>query len=207
MLFRSNTATAHSLCKLQKLFHIPIIGVIAPGVAAAVAQSKNQHIGVIGTKGTIQSGIYQKALQEKAPTAQIIAAACPLFTPLVEEQYCESPFAKAIIAEHLRVFKSHCIDTLLLGCTHYPLLKHLIAEEIGPGVAIVDSASTCAENVASLLNNYPSNYSAFECSNIPLCSLQKVSFFVSDDPERFRNIGEKFLEMPIPKVFKVSIPS
>jgi glutamate racemase len=187
-----NTATAHALEKLQKIFNIPIIGVIEPNIEKAVRTTKNQHIAVLGTQGTIRSEVYQQNIKKFLPNATIFPIACPLFVHLVEEKFVHHPATLLIIQEYLRPLRHHPIDTVLLGCTHYPLLKQLIMKELGKHVSVIDSAPTCAEKVAELLNQlnlkraYPNT--------------QNHQYFVSDDPKKFQIIGEELLGEPIENV-------
>lgn len=177
-----NTASAHALSKLRQLFNIPIVGVIEPGAEKAVAVSRNQRIAVLGTKGTIQSGAYQEAILKRAPGAIIFPIACPLFVPLVEEQWLHHPASSLIVQEYLHPLRHQQIDTLLMGCTHYPLLKTLIQQEIGDSVTLVDSASTCAEQVIELLRQSCSLATSFQ---------GKPHYYTSDDPDKFRMLGER----------------
>jgi len=186
-----NTASALALAKLRQLFKLPIIGVIEPGAEKAAAVTRNQRIAVLGTKGTIQSGAYQAAIRKFAPQAAIIPIACPLFVHLVEEQWLDHPATRLIVREYLRPLQGENVDTVLLGCTHYPLLSEIIQEEIGRDVAIVDSASTCAEQVARLLQSQ-GMLSPF---------LQgEHGYFSSDDPDKFRALGEKLFNSPLKQV-------
>jgi glutamate racemase len=187
-----NTASAHALEHLQQIFSIPVIGVIHPGAKSAVESSKTKRIAVLGTKGTINSQSYQKAILQFEPKAQVFPVACPLFVPFVEEGCLDHPAARLIVEDYLRSLK-HCrIDTLLLGCTHYPLLKDLIRREIGEDIMIIDSAVSCAEAVAELL------------SEKSLCSGSKEKpvyrYYVSDDPQKFQLLGSSFLGRPIDDV-------
>src|SRR5207248_679687 len=118
-----NTSNALAMSKLQELSDIPIIGVIEPGAEKAAAVTQNQHIAVLGTKATIQSGAYQEAIRKLLPQASVTAIACPLFVPIVEERFFEHPAARLIVQEYLHPLKRQNIDTILLGCTHYPFLK------------------------------------------------------------------------------------
>lgn len=184
-----NTASAHALENLQRIFNIPVIGVIDPGAESAVKATKQGRIAVLGTKGTILSQSYQKAILQRAPKALVFPIACPLFVPLVEEDCLDHPATRLIVQEYLKPLKDHRIDTLLLGCTHYPLLKKMIQSEVGEEVTIVDSATSCAEKVQELLS---------------LAGLQKLKntlpsyrYFVSDDPKQFQKLGSSFLGMPI----------
>lgn len=186
-----NTASAHALAKLRQLFNIPIIGVIEPGAEKAVAVSHNQRIAVLGTKGTIQSGAYQEAILKRAPHAVIFPIACPLFVPLVEEQWLHHPASTLIVREYLQPLRDQQIDTLLLGCTHYPLLKTLIQQEMGDRVTLVDSASTCVEQVAQLLQQSQALANTFQ---------GKPHYYTSDDPDKFRLLGERLFGHQLDKV-------
>lgn len=186
-----NTVSALALPKLRQLFSIPILGVIEPGAAKAAAITRNQRIAVLGTKGTIQSGAYQTAIQKLSPQATIIPLACPLFVPLVEELWLSHPSTHSIIQEYLHPLHSQAIDTLLLGCTHYPLLSPLIQQEMGTSVQLVDSASTCAEQVSVLLQQH----------QLLAPILQGYhQYFVSDDPDKFRVFGERLFGYPLESV-------
>jgi glutamate racemase len=177
-----NTASALALPKLRKLFNIPILGVIEPGAEKAASMTRNQRVAVLGTKGTIQSGAYQTVLQTLLPEAVIFPIACPLFVPLVEEHWLDHAATRLIIQDYLRPYRDEGIDTVLLGCTHYPLLKEMLQEELGEGVTIVDSASTCAEHVASLLKKH--DLLAKELA-------EEHAYYASDDPEKFCLLGER----------------
>jgi glutamate racemase len=179
-----NTASAYSIAKLQKIFNIPVIGVIEPGVQKAVQATRNRHVAVIGTRATIQSGIYQQEIEKRLPGAQILAIPCPLFVPLVEERFATHSAAKLIVKEYLAPVKNEQTDTLLLGCTHYPLLRELIQDELGDGVTIVDSATTCAETVKEILKLHRIQSTK---------TLGSQTYFVSDDAEKFQRIGMDFL--------------
>jgi len=179
-----NTATAHALDKLLQLFKIPVIGVIQPGSEKACQVSKSGKIAVLGTKGTIQSGAYREAILNKLSTAEVVSVACPLFVPLVEERYIDHPATRLIVKEYLKPVKEAQVDTILLGCTHYPILQRLIEEEMGPGVQIVDSAYTCAEKIAHTL-------AELQLENDQ--SQGTYRYFATDDPEKFRINGEDIL--------------
>ncbi|KAF3362642.1 Glutamate racemase [Chlamydiales bacterium STE3] len=187
-----NTATAFALSKIQNIFNIPVIGVVTPGAEQALKVTKNHHIGVIGTKGTIRSKAYERKIQELNPQAKVVSIACPLFVPLVEEGFHHHQVAQMLIEEYLAPLKAHPIDTLLLGCTHYPILQEQIQDFLGPEIAIVDSASTCAERVKQTLQ---------ECQlETPLNCPQPGQFFVTDNPEKFQLLGQKFFQDGMEKV-------
>jgi glutamate racemase len=186
-----NTASAYGVDHLSRMLNIPVIGVIEPGVESALKVTKNGRIAVLGTKGTIQSGTYQKELLSRRPDLFIEALACPLFVPLVEERW-KHPSARLIVSETLFPLKNLNIDTLLLGCTHYPLLSDLIKKEVGDRVEIVDSASSCAEKIAHALQV------------LGIAERERVFFehvyHVSDDPEKFSLLAEEFLGAPLKQV-------
>lgn len=187
-----NTASALALSKLRELFALPIVGVIEPGAEKAVAVSKNQRIAILGTKGTIQSKAYQEAILKLSPKAHVLAISCPLFVPLVEEQWFHHPASRLIVEEYLRPLKGEGIDTVMLGCTHYPFLRSLIQQEVGEEVILVDSASTCAHQVAELLKDKQllANHDQGE-----------HQYFVSDEPEKFRLLAEQLFGYSINEVF------
>lgn len=192
LIVACNTASAHALDELQQIFSVPIMGVIEPGAESAVKATKNGRIAVLGTQGTIHSQCYKKAILKKSPQAEVFSIACPLFVPLVEEDYIAYPATRLIVQEYLRPLKEQRIDTLLLGCTHYPLLKELILDEMGEGVNIVDSATACAEKVSELLDQATMRRPPFPAPH--------YRYFVSDDPKKFQLLGSSFLGMPIPHV-------
>lgn len=195
LIIACNTASAHALESLQQIFNIPVIGVIEPGAESAVKATKTGRIGVLGTKGTISSMSYQKAILQLAPKAEVFPIACPLFVPLVEENYVDHPATRLMVQEYLKPLKEYHIDTLLLGCTHYPLLKDLIRNEIGKEITIVDSATSCAEKVLSMLSKEGLQKTGKTQAN--------YRYFVSDDPKKFQILGSSFLGWPIHHVESV----
>lgn len=184
-----NTASAMSLPALQAQLPIPVIGVIEPGAAAAVAASQTGRIGIIGTPGTVASGAYQAALQRRREGAVVLARACPLFVPLAEEGWTEGEVVETIARKYLADFGPFGIDTLVLGCTHYPMLKQAIANVLGPGVRLVDSAETTAAAVEDLLRSRD--------LLAPAGSTPQRRYFVTDLPDRFAEIGTRFLAHPV----------
>jgi len=196
LVIACNTAASYSAERLKGYFNIPIVDVVEAGVAQVVATSTTKRIGILGTKGTIGSGIYQSKIAEELPGALITAIACPLFTPLVEEGFIHHEIAKHVVCEYLAPLKKENIDTVLLGCTHYPLLSHLIAAELGPNVYIIDSATACAEKVNSLL--IEKKLDAKESQN------PSHKFYVSDDPERFGKLACTFLGTSVSSVEKLT---
>jgi len=180
-----NTASAHALTDLQRTTPVPVEGVVGPGARAATASTRNGRIGVIGTAGTIRSGAYERAIVALRPDVTVLPQACPLFVPLVEEGWLDRPATKLIAHEYLDGLRGEGIDTLVLGCTHYPLLKPLLAEVMGPGVTLIDSAEETARAVARELAESgiggPANVRA------------DVHFAVSDAAEQFERVGQAFL--------------
>lgn len=187
-----NTSSAYSLQKLQQTFNIPIIGVIEPGAERVAQVTKNNRIAVLATKGTIRSGVFQHEIQKRLPNASVFPIACPLLVPLIEEQFLSHAATRLIVQEYLQPLKQVGIDTLLLGCTHYPLLRDLIQQEMGPHVTIVDSAKTCVDAVHQLLQKHGLQSSTK--------SAPDYQYFVSEDPESFHLKACHFLGNEIPKV-------
>lgn len=192
LVIACHTACSVAFEELQKIFTIPIIGIILPAVEEVLEVTKNGQVAILGTRMTIGKGVYQQQISQQLPHAEITAISCPLFVPLVEEGYCEHPLAEMVVQEYLRPLKRKEIDTLLLGCTHYPLLQTYIQKELGPHVTLVDPAIKCAEKLRDLLI-------ARHLEN-PQRDLPHYQFFVSDDPEKFRLLGKTFLNYPIEHV-------
>jgi glutamate racemase len=197
-----HTASAFALAKLRQFFHLPIVGVIEAGAEKAVTMTRNQRIAVLGTKGTIQSGAYQAAIHQLAPQAFVLPIACPLLVPLVEEQWFDHPATHLILQEYLRPIREERIDTILLGCTHYPLLGSLIQQEAGEEVLLVDSGLTCADQVARLLK---------QLQLLSPAPQGQHQYYVSDDPDKFRFSAERlfghsltFVELLSPERFHPS---
>lgn len=190
-----NTSSSCAIDHLRRFANIPVVEVIEPSVEGAVQATRNKRIGVIGTKATIGSGVHQKQILALLPEAKVFPAACPLLVPLVEERFASHQASRLIVREYLKPLLAENIDTLILGCTHYPLLRDIIEEEAGPDVAIVDPALTCAEKVSHSL----------KAKNLQRQANQapKHRYFVSDDPEKFRLIGREFLGMPLEHVICV----
>jgi glutamate racemase len=187
-----NTATAHALPVLQRELPIPVIGVVEPGARAAVAASRRGELGVIGTAGTIGSGAYERAIKHIAPNAHIMARPCPLFVPLVEEGWLDTEPTRLIAREYLAPMKAAGVDTLVLGCTHYPLLKPLLAELLGPDVVLIDSAHETAAETARVLSTRallaPTNGKGWRRDAAPA-----HRFVASDAPDHFLRLGQRFL--------------
>jgi glutamate racemase len=180
-----NTSTAHALETLQRHSPVPVIGVIEPGAQAAAAASRSGLIGVIGTAGTIASNAYARAIQRTRPDARVEQRACPLFVPLVEEGWFEHPAADLIAREYLEPLRHTGVDTLVLGCTHYPLLKGLLQRVMGPDVVLIDSGEETAGAVVRTLEH--------GAIRAPSNGQVTHRFAVSDDEARFRQVGVRFI--------------
>jgi glutamate racemase len=179
-----NTSTAIALTGLRDRLSIPIIGVIDPGVRGAIKSTRNKKIGIIGTEATIQSGAYTRALKESAPVVEVYSRARPLFVPLVEEGWTDNEVAEMTVKAYLSSLKQSGIDTLILGCTHYPLLKQAIRNFMGNTVGLVDSAEETAKEVEAALE---------KDALIRKNGNGVHSFFVTDAPDRFIKVGRRFL--------------
>jgi glutamate racemase len=147
-----NTASALGLGRLRDALDVPVEGVIEPGVAAALTATRSGHVAVLGTKATIGSGAYAEALRAARPDIRVTSVACPLLVPLVEEGMFDDEVTDAVLARYLAPVLSGDADSLVLGCTHYPLLTRAIARAAGPGIRLVDSAANCARAVAAHLD-------------------------------------------------------
>ncbi|HSJ15816.1 MAG TPA: glutamate racemase [Longimicrobiales bacterium] len=180
-----NTATAHAADALAAALPVPVVGVIEPGARAAAAATRSSRVGVIGTAGTIRSGAYDLAVRRKLPDARVYAQPCPLFVPLVEEGWREHPAARLVAEEYLAPLRAMDVDVVVLGCTHYPLLRELIGEVMGPGVQLVDSAVETAREVRATLEQRALLRAAAEPPS--------YSFVASDSPLRFREVGSVFV--------------
>jgi len=188
-----NTASSLAIDYLQKQFSdTPIMGVIAPGVQAAIKSTKNDKIGVIGTVGTIQSGAYVKRLKKINNNIVSFSQSCPLFVPIIEEAWMEHKITPMVIEEYLVDIKNSDIDTLILGCTHYPIIKKQIQNFVGDNINLVDSADTTAislKDELKILGLLNSN-----------SSIGTLRFYVSNEPERFKRIGEHLFKNEINNV-------
>jgi glutamate racemase len=180
-----NTATAISLEAVKKEFPLPVIGVLEPGARAAVAATRTRKVGIIGTEATINSGAYEKAIKRLAPDVEVTSLACPLFVPLAEEGWTDNDVAELVAEKYLAPFRDTGIDMLVLGCTHYPLLKEVIGKAVGPGITLIDSATETAKEVADVLEKL--KWRGSGTGEV----IRK--FYVTDTPTRFEVIGKRFL--------------
>ncbi len=192
-----NTASSVALPIVEENFKVPIIGVISPGVCEAVRVTKSKNIGVIGTRTTINSKTYEKMIKQKSPGAKVYSVECPLFVPLVEEGWTNTRITKLIAREYLLPLKRKKIDTIVLGCTHYPLLKPVIQEVLGRGVTLVDSARQVAQQAKEIIIQQKMLAPKKKVGN-------RLQFYVSDEPDNFARLGKRFLGFALKNVRKVS---
>lgn len=198
LVIACNTIAAVAAEEIQKKTPLPILDVLVASAKAAVAATHKQQVGVIGTLTTIHSQAYDRAIHRLNPQIQIFSQACPLLVPLVEEGWLDHPVTQLTAQEYLQPLLAYqAIDTLVLGCTHYPLLKPLLTKIAGPGVALVDSADTLAAEIEQVLtlNGLQQNP-----GEIP-----HYEFYVSDVPQRFQKIGEQFLGRALPHIHVVGL--
>nr|WP_281247187.1 glutamate racemase [Enterococcus termitis] len=188
LVIACNTATAVALEQIKAQLDIPVVGVILPGTRAALKATKNNRVGVIGTAGTIKSGAYEQALQAKAPKTIVTSLACPKFVPIVESNETHSSVAKKVVSETLNPLLLKQLDTLILGCTHYPLLRPLIQNVMGNQVKLIDSGAETVSEVSMLLDY-------FDLAN----SLQKKQlsheFYTTGSAKMFKEIADEWLKL------------
>lgn len=194
-----NTASALALDAVRDEFDIPIMGVVIPGARAAVEATKNRHVGVVGTDATVQSGMYTKVIREMAPDITVIEKACPLFVPLVEEGFKEHVVTQEIIEYYLESMKHTDIDAMILGCTHYPLIRSKIREYMGNRIQIVNPAYETAMDLKKMLEERGmANDGRTEQHS-------RYSFYVSDAAEKFRRFANTVMPFDVPTTNVVNI--
>ncbi len=195
-----NTASSVALPALKEALDIPVLGVIEPGARRALGMSRSGIIGVIGTQGTVSSDAYRKSINANDPMAKVFSKACPLFVPLAEEGWGDHHVAYTVAQQYLQQWSmENHIDSLILGCTHYPLLIPAIAKAVGSGVELVDSANAVAQAVFNLL--YPAQP---QSRKLPLAKGAHV-YFVTDVPDRFSLVGKRFLGRDLEGIEQVDL--
>ncbi len=197
-----NTASAVALEEMKKEFNLQMIGVIEPGAYAAVQKTKNGKIGIIGTTATIGSNAYAKVIHSINPDLKVFSLACPLFVPLAEEGYIDKDATFLIARDYLQTMIDVGIDTLVLGCTHYPLLKHIIHDIMGDAVTLIDSGVETAKEAVQKLTE--ANLLNPETSSNTL-NLGDHKFYVSDVPEKFSKVASRFLGQTIENITRIDI--
>ena len=184
-----NTASALAVPRLQELLKVPVIGVIQPGAEAAVTATKSGVIGVIGTRATVYSRAYERAIHALAPKVKVISRACPLLVPLIEEGWTEDPVTDQVIERYLEDLLKEGVDTLVLGCTHYPLLRDSIRKYVGEQIALVDSAQNCAQAVKALLKK--------DRLSAPRAHLGQLHVAMTDASDGFLRVAENALGLQV----------
>ena len=192
-----HTVSSVALDSLTEKHHLPILGVVDPGVKAAIEVTKNRRVGVIGTRATVMSGTYEKKIAQKRNDIVVVSRSCPLFVPLAEEGWLDGDVVSQIASLYLQPLIDEDVDTLILGCTHYPLLKPVIQQVMGRGVTLIDSAEETAKLVASRLK-------AIEKENRS-GHPPKHHFYVSDIPHQFQEVGQRFLGERLESVTRVDL--
>jgi glutamate racemase len=187
-----NTASALALPRLEQALSVPVIGVISPGAQAAVATTRNKHIGVIGTRATIKSGAYERALRSLDASVQTTAVPCPLLVPLIEEGWLQNEITDRVIKRYLEPLVQKEVDTLVLGCTHYPLLRGAILHFLGDRVRLVDSAENCAVAVQDLL--------ARNALRAPHDGSGSLDVALTDQPDAFLQIARDALQLDVGEI-------
>ncbi len=192
-----NTASSVAMDVLRKHFNVPLIGMIEPGAQTAINTTRNNRIGVIGTRATISNMAYSNKIKELNPEIKVFETACPLFVPLAEEGWVDHKATYEIAEEYLRELRDEQIDTLVLGCTHYPILSKVIQEVIGEDVTLVESGIVAAEMISNELDRTDLHTNSNGVGNQEL--------YVSDIPTKFKEVAELFLGNPVKEVHKVEV--
>lgn len=211
-----NTISAFALEAVRPHVHVPIIGVLKPGARTAVAATKNKKIGVMGTEGTVASDLYRQFIEELDPAAEVSQQACPLLVPLVEEGWWHDAVTDAVLKRYLQNFRDAGVDTVIMGCTHYPLLRSAIRGIMGEDVNLVNPAYETAIELRKLLEEQgllrEESSNAETAEGIPAADsdasqkdIGKYRFYVSDAPEKFTGFAASVLKMEIPMAEKVNI--
>jgi glutamate racemase len=193
-----NTVSSVALPLLMRKFSVPVIGVIEPGARAALQATCNQHVGVIGTRATVRSGAYEKALRASDNNVRVSSRACPLLVPLIEEGLLDDDVTDRVIVRYLEPLLADGIDTLVLGCTHYPLLSAAIARALGREITIVDSAANCAIAVQETLDNYS--------LRSPVTERGELRVALTDAADNFLNVARDALQLNFGEIELRSLP-
>ena len=196
LVIACNTASAYALTRIRSMVDIPVVGVIEPGARAAAGTTRNKKVGVIGTRATIASGAYLEAIQRMDPAIKVFSTACPLFVPLVEEGWTGEDVTRQVARRYLEHLVGCRVDSLILGCTHYPLIKKVIGDVMGRGTSLIDSAEETAATVENVLKE---SGMASGAPGGPRCEV-----FVSDLHLDLRLQVERFLGFEVPRISLVN---
>ena len=197
-----NSASSVALEDVQKKFDIPMTGVIEPGAKAAVERTKDGKIGIIGTHATINSNAYASLIHDIDPSLKVFSLACPLFVPLAEEGYIDKEATYLIAKDYLQTMKDVDVDTLVLGCTHYPILKEVIANVMGDDVTLIDSGEETAKASYNIIGD--SGLFNPNCNQNPIIG-GELKYFVSDVPEKFSKVATRFMGKEVVNITRVDI--
>ena len=195
-----NTVSAYALEELKDRVEVPIIGVVKPGAYAAVKQTKSRRVGVMGTEGTVRSGLYPSYIHEIDPSVLVFQKPCPLIVPLVEEGLWEDPLTTEVVRRYTRVFREEHIDTVIMGCTHYPLVRDTIRKVLGDDVMLVNPAYETTAALKRILEEKE----LLRPMDAPVIG-PPYRFYVSDDPEKFKEFASRVLRFDIPETRKIDI--
>ena len=197
-----NSASAVALDEIQREIDIEMVGVIEPGAKAAVSQTRTGRVGVIGTNATIGSNVYARTISRIDPAIKVFSLACPLFVPLAEEGYIDKEATRLITRDYLQTMIDVQVDTLVLGCTHYPLLTHVIASVMGDGVTLINSGEETARAISERIQ---SSGLLSPASKGTKSHTAEHRFFVSDVPDKFSSVATRFLGTPVDRITRVDI--
>jgi len=199
LIVACNTASAVAVDMLQRVLPIPVTGVIEPGVVAALEKTQNGRVGVIGTTATINSQAYNKKIKNLNPQVEVYGQPCPLLVPLVEEGWLDDEITRLTIRKYLAPLLEKGVDTIILGCTHFPVIRTLIQEEVGYQIALIDSGLEAAKVVQARLEGYKKSAETGQVGDFRC--------FVSDIPHKFDEVGTRFLGKPLVNAERVDFES
>ena len=196
IIIACGTASSNALPELKASYTLPILGVVEPGAREALRSTRNKRIGVIGTQATIRTGEYKRLLKQADPEIEVYSTACPLFVPLVEEGWFDDPVTDAVVARYLQEIREQNVDTLILGCTHYPMLREAIARVMGPEVTLVNPSHSVVQELKEFLT---------ETDSLSTAERGDASFYVTDSTEHFEHLAIRMLDTPMMPVRRVSL--
>lgn len=196
IIIACGTASSNALTEMQAAYDLPIMGVVEPGAREAVRSTQNKRIGVIATQATIRTGEYERRMKAEDASITVCSMACPLFVPLVEEGWFDDPVTEAVTKRYLQSLKEQQVDTLILGCTHYPMLRQTIARQMGPEVKLVNPSLSAARELKEFLT---------ATDRLSDREQGEACFYVTDSTEHFEHLAIRILDTPMMPVQKVSL--